>query len=109
MVRDLAADVVVDHRWEGWPHQVRDAVGGVDVVFDGVGGGLARDAFALLDRGGRMVSFGAASGAFATIDDDEAARRQVTVRPSRVARTPTACGRRPRSRSATRRPAVCGR
>ena len=31
-----------------------------------------------------MVSFGAASGAFATIDDDEAARRQVTVvRPGR--------------------------
>src|SRR6478735_5746290 len=60
VVRDLTADLVVDHRWEGWPDQVRDAVGGVDVVFDGVGGELGLSAFGLLDRAGRMVSFGAA-------------------------------------------------
>ena len=84
VVRDLPADVVVDHRSDGWPDQVRDAVGALDVVLDGVGGALARSAFTLLERGGRMVSFGAASGAFAAIEDDEAADRHVTVvRPGR--------------------------
>jgi len=84
VVRDLAADLVVDHRWEGWPDQVRDMVGGVDVVLDGVGGELARSAFGLLEPGGRLVSFGAASGAFAAIDDVEAVGHQVTViRPGR--------------------------
>lgn len=84
VVRDLDADVVVDHRADGWPDEIRRAVGGVDVVFDGVGGELAAEAFGLLDAGGRMVSYGAASGSFAAIDEEEAARRGVAlVRPGR--------------------------
>ena len=83
VVTELGAEVVVDYTDGGWPKRVRDAVGAVDVVFDGVGGEIARTAFELLDRGGRMVSFGLASGSWAKIGEDEAAARDVTlVRPS---------------------------
>ena len=78
VVRDLAADLVVDHHNPEWPGEVRSAVGGVDLVLDGVGGDLARAAFHLLDPGGRICSFGAASGAFADISDDEAVAREVS-------------------------------
>jgi NADPH2:quinone reductase len=55
----------------------------VDVVLDGVGGDVAREAFTLLRSGGRMVSFGLASGEWASIPEEEAAARGVTlVRPS---------------------------
>ncbi|HEX6354421.1 zinc-binding dehydrogenase [Actinophytocola sp.] len=80
---ELGAEVAVDYTDEGWPKQVRDAVGAVDVVFDGVGGTVARTAFELLDPGGRMVSFGLASGSWAEIGEEDAAARGVTlVRPS---------------------------
>lgn len=80
---DLGADVAVDYTDEGWQKRVRDAVGAVDVVFDGVGGDIGRASFDLLDRGGRMVSFGLASGTWTAVSDDEAAERGVTlVRPS---------------------------
>jgi NADPH2:quinone reductase len=58
---------------------VRGAVGEVDLVFDGVGGGTAREAFDLLRDGGRFYAFGLASGAFAPISDEEAARRHVAI------------------------------
>ena len=54
------------------------------MVFDGVGGEVARSAFALLGRGGRMLSYGLASGTWAGISADEAAARGVTlVQPNR--------------------------
>jgi NADPH2:quinone reductase len=81
--RDLGADVAVDYTEDGWAKRVRDAVGAVDVVFDGVGGDIGRTAFELLDRGGRMVSFGLASGVWTSIPEDEATARGVTlVRPA---------------------------
>jgi NADPH2:quinone reductase len=76
---DLGADVVVDYLEPGWAERVRQAVGGVDVVFDGVGGAIGRSAFELLDRGGRMLSFGLASGEWADISAQAAADRAVTV------------------------------
>lgn len=80
---DLGADVAVDYTDDGWPKRVRDAVGAVDVVFDGVGGEIGRASFDLLDRGGRMVSFGLASGEWTSVPEDEAAARGVTlVRPA---------------------------
>jgi NADPH2:quinone reductase len=79
VARGLGAEVAVDYRRPEWPDEVRSATGAVDVVFDGVGGDVARKAFELLDPGGRMVSFGMASGAWAQVDDGEAARRGVTV------------------------------
>ena len=79
LARELGAEVAVDYGAPGWAEAVRAAVGGVDVVFDGVGGEVARAAFGLLDRGGRMVSFGLASGTWADVKDDEAAERGVTL------------------------------
>jgi NADPH2:quinone reductase len=80
LARELGAGVAVDYREPGWT----DRAGAVDVVFDGVGGDIARSAFGLLDRGGRMVSFGLASGTWADVSEDEAAQRGVTlVRPRR--------------------------
>ncbi len=42
----------------------------MDVVYDGVGGQVGRDAFALLGPSGRYVGFGMASGSFAAIPPD---------------------------------------
>ncbi|MPZ85509.1 MAG: zinc-binding dehydrogenase [Actinophytocola sp.] len=81
VARELGADEAVDYREHGWP----DRAGGVDVVFDGVGGDIGRAAFGLLDRGGRMLSFGLASGSWTSIAPEEAARRGVTL----VRATPT--------------------
>jgi NADPH:quinone reductase len=71
---ELGAEKAVDYREPGWTERVREAVGGVDVVFDGVGGAVARSSFQLLDRGGRMLSFGMASGRWADVSDEAAGR-----------------------------------
>jgi NADPH2:quinone reductase len=63
LARSLGADHAVDYSRPGWP---QDA-GPVDVVFDGVGGAIARQAFELVRPGGRFSSFGMASGASAGI------------------------------------------
>jgi NADPH2:quinone reductase len=81
LARELGADVAVDYSEPDWPERVRQAVGAVDVVFDGVGGPIGRSAFELLDWGGRMVSFGMASGGWSDIGDDAAAARGVTLVP----------------------------
>ncbi|MCW2884965.1 MAG: NADPH:quinone reductase [Streptosporangiaceae bacterium] len=82
VARGLGADVVIDYRQPGWAERVRETVGGVDVVFDGVGGAIGRSAFESLDRGGRMLSYGLASGKWADISEEDAVQRGVTlVRP----------------------------
>jgi NADPH2:quinone reductase len=61
-----------------------DATGPFDVVFDGVGGELARSAFESLAAGGRMLSYGLASGTWAPVTPEEAAARGVRlVQPNR--------------------------
>ncbi|SNR51976.1 zinc-binding dehydrogenase [Actinomadura mexicana] len=75
----LGADEAVDYGEPGWAEKA----GQVDVVFDGVGGDVAREAFGLLGKGGRMVSFGLASGEWASIPEEDARERGVTlVRPT---------------------------
>ena len=69
-MRSLGADVAA--RYD-------DVEGPFDVVFDGVGGELARRAFAQLRRGGRMLSYGLASGTWAGVTPEEAAARGVTL------------------------------
>ena len=80
LARDLGADVTADYSRAGWEKQVRDAVGEVDVVFDGVGGDIGLAAFGLLGTGGRFCPFGMASGRFAPVTPELAQDRQVTVR-----------------------------
>ncbi|WP_239098549.1 zinc-binding dehydrogenase [Micromonospora qiuiae] len=77
------AQVAVDYLKPNWADRVRAEIGGVDVVFDGVGGTVGRAAFELLDPGGRMLSFGLASGEWADISEETAAERGVTlIRPT---------------------------
>jgi NADPH:quinone reductase len=75
LARELGADVSLDYREPGW----EAGAGSVDVVFDGVGGATARSAFGLLQRGGRMLSYGLASGEWTDVSDEEAAERGVTL------------------------------
>lgn len=79
LLRERGCDVAVDYREPDWTDRVRAATGGVDVVFDGVGGPLARAAFDLLVAGGRMLSFGLAGGTWADIPDGLAASRGVSL------------------------------
>jgi len=75
LVADLGADRAVDYTVPGWAA----GVGPLDVVFDGVGGAVARAAFEQLDRGGRLLNYGLSSGAWSDVTDDEAAARGVTL------------------------------
>jgi NADPH:quinone reductase len=79
LAAELGAEVAVDYDDPGWVAHVRDEVGDVDVVFDGVGGEIGRAAFDLARRGGRFCPFGLASGSFTAIPDALAAERGVTV------------------------------
>ena len=85
IARDLGADLTADYSRDGWDKQVRDAVGEVDVVFDGVGGDIGRAAFGLLAAGGRFCPFGMASGSFAPVTAELAQARQVTIRAGAAA------------------------
>ena len=80
-VRDAGAEAVADYADPGWAARVTAATGGSGpaVVFDGVGGSLGVAAFAITARGGRFSGHGAASGGFAPVDRDDAARRGITV------------------------------
>jgi len=64
LVKELGADVAVDYTQPGWLDEVRDGLGGrpVSLLYDGVGGEVARDALALLGDGGRVVVHGWSAG-----------------------------------------------
>ncbi|MFI6496675.1 zinc-binding dehydrogenase [Nonomuraea typhae] len=55
------------------------AADGFDVVFDGVGGQVGAEAFALAKRGGVVFAYGVPSGGFATVSPEEAERRGVRL------------------------------
>ncbi|MEU2281935.1 zinc-binding dehydrogenase [Streptomyces sp. NPDC013178] len=59
-VRANGADLAVDYTEPSWPQKVRAHLGGrpATVVFDGVGGDVARETTALLGPGGRHIVFG---------------------------------------------------
>ncbi|MFF2124923.1 zinc-binding dehydrogenase [Streptomyces olivochromogenes] len=59
-VHENGADLAVDYKDGGWPDRVRAHLDGkpVTVVFDGVGGDVARAAVGLLGPGGKHLVFG---------------------------------------------------
>ncbi|KOG33953.1 zinc-binding dehydrogenase [Streptomyces resistomycificus] len=63
-VQANGADLAVDYTDPAWPAKVRAHLAGRDatVVFDGVGGEVAREAVALLGPGGRHLVFGWSAG-----------------------------------------------
>jgi NADPH2:quinone reductase len=75
LARELGAEIAVDYRDPGWPEAVRARAGSVDVVLDGVGGAVSRAALGLLGPGGRMLSFGLASGHWSDVTDADAQAR----------------------------------
>ncbi|WP_159837531.1 zinc-binding dehydrogenase [Nocardia sp. CY41] len=60
LVRRNGADLAVDYLLPDWPDRVRALVGdaGVHVLFDSVGGAIARTGIDLLTRGGRHLVYG---------------------------------------------------
>ena len=62
--REAGADALVDYRQEGWRDAVRDlsGSGGVDVVYDPVGGPYSEPALRSLNWGGRHLAVGFAAG-----------------------------------------------
>jgi NADPH2:quinone reductase len=82
LLAELGAGPVVDYSEPDWAGQVARVTGGggPDVVFDGVGGELGAAAFETIAAGGRFSAHGAASGGFAPVGADQAARRGVTLR-----------------------------
>lgn len=81
LARGLGADVTVDYRNPGWAEAVRREVGegGLEVVFDSVGGDIGREAFDLLAGGGRFAVFGFASGTATEATFAETLGKGVTV------------------------------
>jgi NADPH2:quinone reductase len=80
LVRELGASAAVDLTAADWPSRARAALGGAaDVVLDGVGGEPGATAFALTADGGRFSAHGAPTGGFATVDTQEAHRRDVRL------------------------------
>jgi NADPH2:quinone reductase len=77
--RGLGAAVSINYIDPEWTEHVHQAAGGADVVFDGVGGKIAAAAFELLGRGGRMLSFGAASGDWTKLPVQLAEERGVSI------------------------------
>ncbi|MEU4569150.1 zinc-binding dehydrogenase [Micromonospora sp. NPDC023956] len=79
LLRRLGADHVVDYTAPDWTDRVREATGGLDVVFDGAGGEYGRAAFDLLAPGGRYSAHGAPAGSFAVPEPARARAGGVTV------------------------------
>jgi NADPH2:quinone reductase len=76
VARELGAEEIVDYSRAHWEDQIK---GGVDVVFDGVGGEIGTNSFSLVRPGGRFCAFGMASGAFADIDEAAAGTRGIML------------------------------
>lgn len=66
----LGADLVLDYSRPNWAEDVRSQFGGIDVVFDGVGGDIGETAVELLGRGGRLCRYGMASGRYTQVPAD---------------------------------------
>ncbi|MET7637276.1 zinc-binding dehydrogenase [Streptomyces sp. NPDC005438] len=86
-VRDLGADLAVDYREPDWEQRVRRRFGGrpVTLLYEGVGGQLARTALELLAPGGTHLSYGHAAnpldpGQGAVLSEEEQGRRGVRSR-----------------------------
>ena len=74
---ELGADVTIDYSDPSWPDVVRRRVGELDLVFDGVGGGIGRAGLSLVRAGGSFCSFGAAAGAGLIDSTGESGREDV--------------------------------
>lgn len=82
LAKELGADIGVNYREDDWVEQMKEATGGegVEVVLEMVGGEVARKSLGCLTPfEGRMVVFGAASGAPSTFSGPELMAKNVAV------------------------------
>lgn len=77
-VRSLGAEAVV-RLTEGWGHQVRDLIGGADVLVDPVGGDAFDEAIRVLAPGGRLIVLGFAGGDIPVVKVNRLLLRNVSV------------------------------
>lgn len=80
LARRLGAVEAVDYTAHEWFGHIRH----VDVLLDGVGGPIGGIAAKLLRQRGRLVSFGAASGAFADVAEAAARDLSLTTLPELI-------------------------
>lgn len=76
LARSRGAWLTVNYRDDGWTRTVRREAGGVDLVLDGVGGGVGSAALTLVVPGGFLCRFGAAGGELGP-DPAQAGRAEV--------------------------------
>lgn len=76
---DLGATMVVDYAQPGWADEVQERLGGVSVVYDGVGGDIGRTALELLQPGGRLVMFGFSAGTPTRFDSSDLVSRSLSA------------------------------
>ncbi|MDX6371575.1 MAG: NADPH:quinone reductase [Nocardioidaceae bacterium] len=88
----LGAHLVVDYSRPGWDDKVRHELGGVTVVYDGVGGAVGRTALELLRPGGRLVMFGFSAGTPTQLTTGDLIGRGITAGWSLGARMTTLPG-----------------
>ncbi|SFJ80692.1 zinc-binding dehydrogenase [Streptomyces pini] len=86
-VEGMGADLAVDYTRGDWTERIREKFGDrpVTYLFEGVGGGLGREATALLAPGGSHLSYGYASAGFspegqAVLSEEEQRKLGVTSR-----------------------------
>ena len=88
VIAGLGAHVIADYSEPGWADRLRDQVGAVDVVFDGVGGEIGLACLGMLgEGGGRFIPYGMASGTFTPIPESATGAGRVQVLRS-AARSP---------------------
>ncbi|HEY2714851.1 MAG TPA: zinc-binding dehydrogenase [Solirubrobacterales bacterium] len=81
VVASLGAAAAIDYHADGWPEEVRAALGErpVTLGLDGVGGGIGREVLELVGVGGRLVMYGTASGAVTPLGAEDLYSRGITV------------------------------
>lgn len=78
---ECGADHLVNYERTDVVEAVEDvAPGGVDLVLDGVGGDAFQDGLELLEHGGRIVAYGAASGTVPSVSTPSLYMRNATLR-----------------------------
>ena len=78
VLTDLGVALVVDYGRPGWADRVRD-LGGVTLVYDGVGGDVGRASLELLRPGGRLVMFGFSAGTPTEVTTADLVGRGITA------------------------------
>lgn len=81
LVIALGGETYVDYGQPDWLDRVTVSTGdrGLDLVFDGVGGRIGKEAVGALRAGGRFCAYGMASGAAVDLDEDDLKANSIRV------------------------------